>query len=112
MSTLGIYYPSAGMAVAIVRSDGMAFDWSANTYAALPASGIPSAGQLKAMTKPVAAGPLAGNFFLDVPTGYLTPQTFLAFFPTDANGVPSGQVDLWPYQYVMPILGVPGGRTA
>lgn len=107
---IGTYYSASSLAVVLVRSDGLVWDWKASTFAPLPDGGVPSATQSRAMNRPVTAGPLSGNFFLDMPGGFDPLGTWCAFFTLSGTALGT-QVDLWPVQQAVQIAGLMGGGS-
>lgn len=89
------------LAIVVLRSDGMVFDFQTRGWAALGADGLPTADQMQRVTHPVPAGPLAGNIFATLPDipSEIDGMT-AALVQLDAGGKAIAQVDQSPVPYV------------
>jgi hypothetical protein len=87
----------APVGYAALRSDGSIYDFAAGAWAALPASGAPSASQVQALAPYAAAGPLAGQQYAAVPVAvFASPGVWLATFQLNPDGTVGPQLDDYP----------------
>src|SRR5262249_43801802 len=68
--------------------DGSVYDFAGGAWAALPASGTPTAGQVRALAPYAAAGPLANQQYAAVPAAvFASPGVWLATFQLTAQSL-------------------------
>src|SRR5262249_46074805 len=71
--------------------------FAAGAWAALPASGTPTAGQVRALAPYAAAGPLANQQYAAVPAAvFASPGVWLATFQLNADGTGASRLDDYP----------------
>jgi hypothetical protein len=97
------------LGIAVIRSDGRVLNWDSQGWEVPDAKGL-TPNQFKALIKPIPAGILRGNHFLEVPPPSTSvPGIFVAVLRLSADAVPIEQVDIYPYYTLTSAFGPTGG---
>src|SRR5947199_390090 len=72
---------------AVLRADGSVYNFGSGAWEVLPWTGVPTAQQVRALTRYAASGPLANQRYAAVPAPvFLYSGTWLATFQLNGDG--------------------------